>query len=107
VSLAEVAAAAGASVAHLQRSFRAAYGLGVVEYLQGLRLRRAQELLRSSDMPVEAVAAAVGFASASYFSRLFARELGVSPARFRRPLPLTPAAGVAPPLPCKGKGEGG
>lgn len=84
VSLAEVAAVAGVSVAHLQRSFRAAHGVSVVEYLQGLRLRRAQELLRTSDLPVEAVAAAVGFASASYFSRLFTRELGVSPARFRR-----------------------
>ena len=84
VSLAEVAAAAGTSVAHLQRSFRAAYGLTVIEQLQALRVRRSQALLREGDMPVEAVAAAVGFASPSYFTRLFTRLVGASPARYRR-----------------------
>lgn len=83
LTLEAVAAAAGASVAHVQRSFRAAYGLTVIEYLQLLRVRRAQALLRESDMPVEAVAAAVGFASASYFTRLFTRLTGAGPARFR------------------------
>jgi AraC-like DNA-binding protein len=84
LTLEEVAAAAGASVAHLQRSFRAAHGVSVVEYVQALRVRRAAALLRDSDMPVEAVAAAVGFSSASYFSRLFARLTGASPGAFRR-----------------------
>lgn len=83
VSLAEVAAAVGASVAHLQRSFRAAYGVSVVDYLQALRVRHAAGLLRSTTLPVEAIAAAVGFTSPSYFSRLFARHVGVSPARYR------------------------
>jgi AraC-like DNA-binding protein len=84
LSLEAIAAAAGASVAHVQRSFRAAYGLTVVEHLQAVRLRHAQNLLRDTDMPVEAVAAAVGFASPSYFSRLFAREVGLAPGAFRR-----------------------
>lgn len=84
LALEAIAAAAGASVAHVQRSFRAAYGVTVVGHLQAVRLRRAQALLRETDMPVEAVAAAVGFASPSYFSRLFARELGVSPGAYRR-----------------------
>lgn len=84
VRLEEVAAAAGASLAHLQRSFRAAYGVSMVAYVQTLRLRRAQALLLEGDAPIEAVAAAVGLASASYFTRLFTREVGVSPAAFRR-----------------------
>lgn len=84
VGLEEVAAEVGASLAHLQRSFRAAYGVSMVAYVQTLRLRRAQALLLASDAPVEAVAAAVGIASPSYFTRLFTREVGVSPAAFRR-----------------------
>lgn len=84
VHLEAVAAAVGASLAHLQRSFRAAYGVSMLAYVQALRLRRAQILLLESDTPVEAVAAAVGLVSASYFTRLFTRELGVSPAAFRR-----------------------
>jgi AraC-like DNA-binding protein len=84
LTLDEVASAAGASVGHVQRSFRAAYGLTVIDFVQLLRVRRAQALLRDTDLPVEAVAAAVGFASASYFTRLFVRHTGQSPARFRR-----------------------
>jgi AraC-like DNA-binding protein len=84
LSLEQVAATVGVSLAHLQRSFRAAYGLSMLAYVQGLRLRRAQALLLEGELPVEAVAAAVGLASPSYFTRLFTRELGVSPAAFRR-----------------------
>lgn len=84
VRLDEVAAEVGTSLAHLQRSFRAAYGVSMVAYVQALRLRRARALLLEGDAPVEAVAAAVGLASPSYFTRLFTREVGVGPAEFRR-----------------------
>ena len=83
LTLEQVAAAVGASIGHVQRSFRAAYGLTVIEFVQLLRVRRAQALLRETDLSVEAIAAAVGFASASYFTRLFTRLVGSSPARFR------------------------
>lgn len=81
--VAEVAAAVGASESHLQRSFRASFGLSVLGYIQQQRLLAARRLLAGSDMPVHAVAAAVGFESQSYLTRLFTRELGISPARYR------------------------
>lgn len=84
ISLAEIAAAVGTSVGHLQRSFKAAYGLSIVEQIQLLRVRRAQQLLREGELSVEAVAAAVGFSSASYFSRLFTRIVGASPGSITR-----------------------
>jgi len=82
--VAAVARAVGASEAHLQRSFRAVYGESLLGFVQGLRLRAARRLLATTDMPIHAVAAAVGFESQSYFTRLFAREVGVPPARYRR-----------------------
>lgn len=84
IGLAQLADAVGVSVGHLQRSFRAQYGAGVVAHIQRLRVEEARRLLRESDMPVAAVAAAVGFESQSYFTRLFSRIVGVSPARYRR-----------------------
>lgn len=81
--LSELAAAVGASEAHLQRSFRAHFGVSVLGYIQAQRLREARRLLANTDMPIHAVAAAIGFESQSYFTRLFTREVGTSPARYR------------------------
>lgn len=84
IGLDQIAAAAGASVGHIQRCFRAQYGEGVVAHIQRLRVERACRLLRAGDLSVAAVAAAVGFESQSYFTRLFRRLVGVSPGRYRR-----------------------
>jgi AraC-like DNA-binding protein len=84
LSLTQIADAVGASVGHVQRSFRACYGDSVVAHIQRLRVDEARRMLRAGDMPIAAVAAAVGFESQSYFTRLFSRIVGVSPARYRR-----------------------
>lgn len=81
--LADVATAVGASPAHLQRSFRAAFGVSIVAYVHECRIQAAQRLLRTTDMSIHAVAAAVGFSSQSAFTRLFRREVGSSPSRYR------------------------
>lgn len=64
--------------------FRAATGRSPTEYLATLRLRAACELLELTDMPVGEVSAAVGYADARYFSRLFRRAHGMPPGDYRR-----------------------
>lgn len=53
-------------------------------------------LLRTTDMPVQDVCVAVGWASLSTFTRRFKEVVGVTPARFRAEPPPTAraAAGV-------------
>jgi AraC-like DNA-binding protein len=84
ITISEIAVSVGASVAHLQRCFRACFDLSIVRYIHQARLRRATSLLQTTDLTVIEVAFAVGFADASYFARLFRREYGIAPARFRR-----------------------
>jgi AraC family transcriptional regulator len=48
------------------------------------RIERARELLRNTSMPVVDVAMAVGFSSQSHLSHWFLRQVGVSPAAYRR-----------------------
>jgi AraC-like DNA-binding protein len=88
LSLAQIADAAGASVGHVQRSFRAHYGEGVVAHIQRLRVEEARRMLREGELPIAHIAAAVGFESQSYFTRLFRRIVGVSPARYRQGRPI-------------------
>ena len=83
-SLADLAALCGVSIYHFARSFSAQLGCAPFEYQRFLRLEKAKELLRESNLPVEAVGIAVGIESASNFARLFRQSLGLSPSEYRR-----------------------
>lgn len=83
--------ALGRAVAHvglpersLKRRFRQATGRTLIETLQQLRIEEAKRLLESSGLPVDEISAEVGYEDASFFRRLFKRELGLSPLQYRR-----------------------
>ena len=48
------------------------------------RLRLAQKFLRETDLTLEAMAERCGFGSASHMSVVFAREVGLAPAQYRK-----------------------
>ncbi len=83
LTISQIAEAVGASPAHMQRAFRARFGVTIVAYVQGLRLARAKDLLRATDMTVTEVAFATGFNDHGYFTRLFSRAVGLAPTRYR------------------------
>lgn len=66
------------------RRFKAATGLSPIEYVQTLRIEEAKEMLERSTLPVEEIAAEIGYADGSFFRRLFSRAVGLSPAAYRR-----------------------
>lgn len=72
------------SRAHLSRVFREECNFPLFEYLLECRLMEAKKLLRDGNMPVKEVASRIGFANGGYFSKVFRRKLGCSPADFRR-----------------------
>jgi AraC-like DNA-binding protein len=84
IEAAEVYALAGLSHSRFSEQFRAAFGVSLVSYIRTQRLRRAQRLLRSTEMPVTEVAFACGFGASSLFNTAFKKEVGVSPTQFRR-----------------------
>jgi transcriptional regulator GlxA family with amidase domain len=55
-----------------------------LEYQIALRIRRAMNLLGSSELSVAQIAAETGFESHAYFSRFFRKETGISPIEYRR-----------------------
>lgn len=73
----------GYSYEHLSRVFRKQYGLTPNEYVQSIRIERAKDLLRHTDLIIAAIADSVGYADPVYFSRLFKRHTGISPGKFR------------------------
>jgi len=67
----------------LERLFRAHLRDTPARFYAQLRLERARELLRETDMGVLAVAVACGFTSASHFSRAYQGRFGCSPKQDR------------------------
>ncbi|MFG2893365.1 AraC family transcriptional regulator [Streptomyces sp. Pv4-95] len=83
LSVAEHAARHGMTPAELRTAVRRGAGCSPKDYLLGIRLGRAKELLVGTDLPVAAVARRVGYDDPAYFSRLFTRRVGTAPVRFR------------------------
>jgi signal transduction histidine kinase/AraC-like DNA-binding protein/DNA-binding LacI/PurR family transcriptional regulator len=79
----EIADAVGVSKDYLSRIFQQELGLSPWEYLLRFRIRQARELLKTSDLGITAIAERVGFEDAAYFSRVFHREVGVTPRAYR------------------------
>jgi len=67
-----------------KRRFQQATGLSPLQYVHTLRIEEAKQMLESSDEPVERIAEEVGYEDAGFFSRLFLRNVGLTPAQYRR-----------------------
>ncbi len=74
----------GQSYEHLARVFRQQYGLTPMGYIQSIRIERAKHLLQHTEMKVLAIAEAVGYQDAAYFTQLFKRHTHLSPGKFRQ-----------------------
>jgi transcriptional regulator GlxA family with amidase domain len=66
------------------RRFKAATGMAPLEYVHTLRLEEAKQMLESGSAPIEAIAGEVGYEDAGFFSQLFRRKVGLTPAQYRR-----------------------
>src|SRR3546814_13669511 len=93
-----------ADVAHMSRRtftrrFREATGTTVTQWLNAQRVARAQQLLATTDTPIEAVAGAAGFGTPLGLRQQFGAQLGTTPSPERRtyrevsrPTPAAPPA---------------
>jgi AraC-like DNA-binding protein len=79
-----LAATANLSKFHFSRRFRQHTGHAPIQFFIQMKMQRACELLDSTDQPIKAIAGAVGYQDAFYFSRIFKRTIGVSPQAYRQ-----------------------
>lgn len=66
------------------RQFYKATGMSVGEWLTAERLQRTQELLESTSLPIDAIAAQIGFQSATSLRQHFKHRFGVTPGEWRK-----------------------
>jgi ABC-type sugar transport system substrate-binding protein len=84
VSVDDLAAEMSLSRVQLYRKIKTITGSSPVELLRSTRLKRAYQMLLTTDKSVSEVAYAVGFTAPSYFSKCFKEEYGMVPGDIRK-----------------------
>ena len=79
ISLSETASIFSVSQEHFSRQFKKETGFGFNEYVNLLRLKKAEALLKNEVISVSEVAVACGFNDCNYFSTKFKKMYGMSP----------------------------
>ncbi len=83
LSLNEVAEFAGLSKYYFAHEFRRLTDYSFVEYINILRLEKAKNLLRQSQMTIAEIGKECGFENRAYFSRSFTRYVNITPSEYR------------------------
>lgn len=78
-----VAEELGYSSNYFARLFKSITGFYVNDYIRQVRIMKAQEFLKGTQMTVNDIAKETGFTTPNYFYSIFKRETGMTPASFR------------------------
>ncbi len=84
LSLTNTAGYVNLSASRLRHLFKAETGMSVVQYVKGLRLKKAKDLIETSALSIKQIMVEVGMKDKSNFSRDFKKTYGLSPAQCRR-----------------------
>jgi two-component system response regulator YesN len=84
LTVADIALSVHISPSHLSHLFKKETGSAPIDYLTGLRLERAKELLSSLDLSISEIAEKCGYEDPSHFSKVFKKAQGIPPSVFRK-----------------------
>ncbi len=83
ISLELLSREADVSSYYLSRLFREETGETFMEYLTNLRINKAKELINGTDRTMKDICQAVGYSDPNYFSRMFKKNVGITPTEYR------------------------
>lgn len=86
ISIQEYAASRHMSTCWFIRSFRQYIGMSPMQYITSMRIAKARWLLENTSCNINEVSDLVGYENPLYFSRIFKKQTGVSPANYRKGL---------------------
>jgi AraC family transcriptional regulator len=84
IPIGRLSAESGLSVSHFVRQFRLATGISPHQFVLRRRVERARRMLTETDEPIAQIALACGFSHQEHLTNIFKRQVGVTPAGFRR-----------------------
>lgn len=84
LSLQDIAARFYLSREYISRKFKQEFGVNLSDYVTGIRMDKAKLLLLNPHLRIAEIAASVGFQDEKYFSKVFKKATGLSPAEYRK-----------------------
>lgn len=86
VSVKSIARKVDLAPSKLQLGFKLLFSQSVSEYIKELKLLKARDLLKNTELSVSEVVYSIGYKNRSYFSRIFSERYGILPTDYRRNL---------------------
>ena len=83
ITIEQLATEFGVSITALKTSFKSVYGAPIYQYQKDLRLQKAQQLLRETDLSISVIASEVGYTSPAKFSAAFKKRFDISPREYK------------------------
>ena len=83
LNIEEYASSRGMSISWFIRNYKSYTGTTPLQYILDRRIANAQILLESTDYSINEISNIVGYDNQLYFSRLFAKQKGISPKKYR------------------------
>lgn len=84
ITLEDLSEKAGYSYNFFCKFFKEHTGMSFVDYLNGVRIKNAKNLLLTTDDTVTDICLKTGFSSLSYFNRVFKNLNGITPTEYRK-----------------------
>ncbi len=84
ITLKDAAQRAYMDSSYFSRQFKKLTGLGFIEYLTEIRIKKATELVDNTTLSVNQIAEQCGFSSANYFRDVFRKHYNISPLEYRK-----------------------
>ncbi len=84
LKLETISASLGYCVSQIQKTFKSETGQSIMDYFIDLKISKAKQLIRESDMNFTEIAASLGYENVNYFSRLFKSKTGITLSQYAK-----------------------
>ena len=84
LNISAIAEALGKNANYLSQAFSKSAGESLMDYIRGVRVARAMDLLASTNLTIEQISEKTGFGSVRTFRRAFAQVMGMQPNAYRQ-----------------------
>ena len=83
ISLEEVSRSVDISSYYFSKLFKEETGENFIEYLTAIRIEKAKELLHHRENSIKNISIETGYSDPNYFSRIFKKQVGITPTEYR------------------------